>query len=74
VQKEEPRVFVTLTTTDGKSIAVNPLAIAILVEREPNVTAIETTDGSEYHVTEGFRDLKVKLESAINEYRRQHKL
>lgn len=67
-------MFVTMTTTDGKSVAVNPLAIAVIVEREADVTAIETTDGNEYHVAEGFRDVKVKLESAINEYRRQHKL
>ncbi len=67
-------MFVNLVTTDGKNVAVNPLAIAVIVEREADVTAIETTDGSEFHVNEAFRDLKVKLESAINEYRRQHKL
>jgi len=67
-------MFVSMTTTDGKNVAVNPLAIAIIMEREPEVTAIETTDGSEFAIAEGFRDVKVKIESAINEYRRQHKL
>lgn len=67
-------MFVTLNTTDGKQVAVNPLAIAVIMEREPEVTAIETTDGNEYAVNEGFRDVKVKLESALNEHRRQHKL
>lgn len=67
-------MFVTMTTTEGKQVAVNPLAIAIILEREAEVTAIETTDGNEYAVAEGFRDVKVKLESAINEYRRQRKL
>ena len=67
-------MFVTMTTTEGKQVAVNPLAIAIVAEREPSVTAIQTTDGKEYSVAEEFRDVKVKLESAINEYRRQHKL
>jgi uncharacterized protein YlzI (FlbEa/FlbD family) len=63
-------MFVQLTTTEGKNIAVNPMAIALIMEREPEVTAIETTDGNEYTVSESFRDVKVKLESAINEHRR----
>lgn len=64
-------MFVSLTTTDGKNVAVNPLAIAVIVERETQVTVIETTDGSEYQIAETFTDVKVKLESAINEYRRK---
>lgn len=67
-------MFVHMTTTDGKHVAVNPLAIAVIMERASDETAIETTDGNEYVVAEEFRDVKVKLESAINEYRRQHKL
>ncbi|MDQ7014022.1 MAG: hypothetical protein Q9O74_09025 [Planctomycetota bacterium] len=65
-------MFVQLTTTDGMNVAVNPMAIAVIMERDAEVTAIETTDGNEYTVAEGFRDVKVKLESALNErYRRQ---
>ena len=64
-------MFVQLKTTDGKNVAVNPLAIALIMEREPEVTAIETTDGNEYTVAESFLDVKVLLESAINEHRRQ---
>lgn len=67
-------MFVSMTTAEGKNVAINPLAVAVIVEREPEVTSIETTDGNEYTVAEGFRDVKVKLESALNEYRRQHKL
>jgi uncharacterized protein YlzI (FlbEa/FlbD family) len=67
-------MFVQLTTTDGKNVAVNPLAIALIMERDPEVTAIETTDGNEYTVSETFRDVKVMLESALNErYRKQIK-
>lgn len=67
-------MFVQLKTTDGKNVAVNPLAIALIIERDPETTAIETTDGNEYTVAEEFRDVKVKLESAINErYRKQIK-
>ncbi len=65
-------MFVQLTTTDGINVAVNPMAIAVIMERDAEVTAIETTDGNEYTIAEGFRDVKVKLESALNErYRRQ---
>lgn len=65
-------MFVQLTTTEGKNVAVNPMAIALIMERGTDTTAIETTDGNEYTVAEGFRDVKVKLESALNErYRRQ---
>lgn len=67
-------MFVTMTTTEGKQVAINPLAIAAILEQTPESTAIGTTDGSEFEIAEGFRDVKVKLESAINEYRRQHKL
>ena len=63
-------MFVSLMTTDGKHVAVNPLTVAVIMEREPQVTAIETTDGREFLVSEAFRDLKMKLESAINEHRR----
>jgi|GEM_PF-2778598 len=67
-------MFVQLKTTDGKNVAVNPLAIALIMERDPESTAIETTDGNEYTVAETFLDVKVKLESAINErYRKQVK-
>lgn len=66
-------MFVQLTTTDGRNVAVNPMAIALIMERDTEVTAIETTDGNEYTVAESFRDVKVKLESAVTEHiRRQH--
>jgi hypothetical protein len=67
-------MFVSMTTTEGKHVAINPLAIAIIIEREDEVTAIETTEGNEYTIAEDFLGVKVKLESAINEYRRQHSL
>jgi hypothetical protein len=67
-------MFVTMTTTDGKNVAINPLAIAVILERDATTTAIETTDGHEYTLAADFRDVKVKLESAFNEYRRQLKL
>ena len=67
-------MFVQLTTTEGRNVAVNPLAIALIMERDPSSTAIETTDGNEYCVAESFLDVKLKLESAINErYRKQNK-
>ena len=64
-------MFVHATTIEGKRIAINPLAIAVIVERETNMTAIETTDGNEYVVAESFTDFKVKLESSINNYRQK---
>ena len=66
-------MFVTMTTTEGKNVAINPNAISAIIEREAGVTAIETTDGHEHAIAEEFRDVKVKLESAINESRRQPK-
>ena len=64
-------MFVHATTIEGKRIAINPMTIAVIVERETDRTAIETTDGNEYIVAESFTDFKVKLESSINKYR-QH--
>jgi len=62
-------MFVHATTVDNRHIAINPLAIAVIVEKDGNQTAIETTDGSEYIVAESFTDIKVKLETAIKNYR-----
>ncbi len=66
-------MFVSMTTTEGKTLAINPHAIAAIIEREPEVTAIETADGNGYTIAESFLDVKVKLESAINMSRNQHK-
>lgn len=67
-------MFVSMTTTEGKPLAINPHTIAAIIEREPEITAIKTTDGNEYAIAESFLDVKVKLESAINKYRSQHKI
>ena len=65
-------MFVSMTTTEGKHVAINPLAIAAIMERDAQVTAIETTDGTTYAIAETFLDVKVRLESALHEYRRLH--
>ncbi len=66
-------MFVNMTTAEGKNVAINPLAIAAISERDAQVTAIVTTDGNEYTIAETFMDVKVKLESALNKYRNQNK-
>ena len=45
-------MFVTLKTTDGKQIAVNPMAVAVIAEREAQVTTITTSEGSEFSVAD----------------------